>query len=110
MVVVQINRRRPDMPKAEREARCADDRARRFLQVPGLLPKTWLDGDAERSAGGIHMFEDRAAAEACAAGPIVAPPRDNPDLSEVDVRVFDVRGRMSAITRAPPPRPKAAAG
>jgi hypothetical protein len=55
------------------------------------------------------MFEDRAAAEAYVAGPIVARLRDNPELSEVDVRVFGVRERMSEITRAPLPHRKAAA-
>ena len=109
MAIVQINYRRPDMPKAEWEARYTDDRARQFLDVPGLLWKIWLDGPDERRAGGIYMFEDRASAEAYAAGPIVARLKNNLDLSEVDVRVFDVRERMSGITRAPLPRRKAAA-
>ena len=109
MVIVQINYRRPDMPKAEWEARYTDDRAKQFLSVPGLLWKIWLDGTDERRAGGIYMFADRAAAEAYAAGPIVARLRENPDLSEVDVRIFDVRQRMSEITRAPLPHLKAAA-
>jgi hypothetical protein len=103
MVIVQINYRRPDMPKAEWEARYTDDRAAQFLKVPGLQWKIWLDGDAERMAGGIYLFEDRAAAEAYVAGPIVARMKANPDFSDVDVRVFDVRERMSAITRAPVP-------
>ena len=55
------------------------------------------------------MFADRAAAEAYAAGPIVARLTGNPDLSEVDIRIFDVRQRMSEITRAPLPHLKAAA-
>jgi hypothetical protein len=101
MHVVQINYRRPDLPKAEWEARYTDDRARQFLEVPGLLWKIWLDGDAERLAGGIYLFADRASAEAYANGPIVARMKANPDLSEVSVRVFDVRRRMSEITRAP---------
>jgi hypothetical protein len=109
MVIVQINYRRPDVPQAEWDARYTDDRARQFLQVPGLLWKVWLDGTDERRAGGVYMFEDRAAAEAYAAGPIVARLRTDPELSEVDVRVFDVRERMSEITRAPLPRRKAAA-
>ena len=109
MVIVQINYRRPDMPKAEWEARYTDDRARQFLGVPGLLWKIWLDGGDEPRAGGIYMFEDRAAAEAYAAGPIVARLKSNPELSEVDVRIFDVRERMSEITRAPLPSRKAAA-
>ena len=109
MVIVRINYRRPDMPQAEWDARYTDDRARQFLQVPGLLWKIWLDGTDERRAGGVYMFADRASAEAYAAGPIVARLRDNPELSEVDVRIFGVRERMSGITRAPLPRPKAAA-
>jgi hypothetical protein len=109
MVIVQINYRRPDMPEAEWEARYTDDRARQFLQVPGLLWKIWLDGSGERRAGGVYMFEDRASAEAYVAGPIVARLKSNPELSKVDVRVFDVRERMSEITRAPLPHRKAAA-
>ena len=101
MHIVQINYRRPEMPKAEWEARYTDDRAKPFLDVPGLLWKIWLDGDAERLAGGIYLFADRASAEAYAAGPIVARMKANPDLSEVSVRVFAVRRRMSEITRAP---------
>jgi hypothetical protein len=103
MVIVQINYRRPDMPKAEWEARYTDERAAQFLKVPGLQWKIWLDGDAERLAGGIYLFEDRAAAEAYVNGPIVARLKGNAELSEVDIRIFDVRERMSEITRAPVP-------
>ncbi len=103
MVIVQINYRRPDMPKAEWEAGYTDARATQFLAVPGLQWKIWLDGDAERRAGGIYLFEDRAAAEAYVNGPIVARLKANQALSEVDIRIFDVRERMSAITRAPVP-------
>ncbi|WP_135465679.1 YdhR family protein [Crenalkalicoccus roseus] len=109
MVVVQINYRRPDMPKAEWEARYTDERAAQFLSVPGLHWKIWLDGEAERLAGGLYLFEDRAAAEAYVNGPIVARLKANPELSEVQIRVFEVRERMSAITRAPLPHLRAAA-
>ncbi len=103
MVIVQINYRRPDMPKEAWEARYTDDRAAQFLAVPGLHWKIWLDGEADRMAGGIYLFEDRAAAEAYVNGPIVARLKGNAELSEVEIRVFDVRERMSAITRAPVP-------
>ncbi len=103
MVIVQINYRRPDMPKDAWEARYTDDRAAQFLAVPGLHWKIWLDGEADRMAGGIYLFEDRAAAEAYVNGPIVARLKGNAELSEVEIRVFDVRERMSAITRAPVP-------
>jgi hypothetical protein len=103
MVIVQVNYRRPDMPKPEWEARYTDDRARQFLAVPGLQWKIWLDGEDERRAGGIYLFADRAAAQAYMDGPIVARMKANPDISELDIRVFDVREKMTAITNGPVP-------
>ena len=103
MVIVQINYRRPDMPKAEWEARYTPERAQQFLSVAGLQWKVWLDGADERRAGGIDLVADRAAAEAYVNGPIVARMKGNPDVMELDIRVFDVRQSMSEITRAPLP-------
>jgi len=103
MVIVQINYTRPDMPKAEWEARYTDDRARQFLAVPGLQWKIWLDGEEERRAGGIYLFDSRANAEAYVAGPIVARMKANPDITDLQIRLFDVRERMTAITRGPVP-------
>ncbi len=101
MVIVQINYRRPDMPKADWEARYTPERARPFLDVEGLQWKVWLDGSDERLAGGIYLFADRATADAYVAGPIVARMKANPDIAELDIRVFAVRQNMSEITRAP---------
>ena len=109
MVIVQVNYRRPDMPKAEWEARYTDDRAKPFLSVDGLQWKIWLDDSDERRAGGIYLFADRAAAEAYANGPIVARIKANPDVTELEIRMFDVRERMTAITRGPVPGMKLAA-
>jgi hypothetical protein len=103
MMIVQVNYTRPEMPKAEWEARYTDDRARQFLAVPGLQWKIWLDGDDERRAGGIYLFADRAAAEAYVNGPIVARMKANPEIADLQIRIFDVRERMSAITNAPVP-------
>lgn len=104
MVIVQINYRRPEMAKAALEAEYTDERAAKFLTVPGLLWKIWLDGGEERLAGGIYLFQDRADAEAYVAGPIVASLKVNPKLTDIDIRIFDVRQRMSEITRAPLPQ------
>lgn len=109
MVIVQVNYRRPEMPKAEWEARYTDDRAKQFLSVGGLQWKIWLDDADERRAGGIYLFADRAAAEAYVNGPIVARIKANPDVSELDIRIFDVRDRMTAITNGPVPSLKLAA-
>ncbi|HWT10136.1 MAG TPA: YdhR family protein [Roseomonas sp.] len=103
MMIVQVNYTRPDMPKAEWEARYTDDRARQFLAVPGLQWKIWLDGEEDRRAGGIYLFADRAAAEAYVNGPIVARMKANPEIADLQIRIFDVRERMSAITNAPVP-------
>ena len=103
MMIVQVNYTRPEMPKAEWEARYTDDRARQFLAVPGLQWKIWLDGEDDHRAGGIYLFADRAAAEAYVNGPIVARMKANPDITDLQIRIFDVRERMSAITNAPVP-------
>ena len=103
MMIVQVNYTRPEMPKAAWEARYTDDRAKQFLSVPGLQWKIWLDGEEERRAGGIYLFDSRASAEAYVNGPIVARMKSNPDITELQIRIFDVRERMSAITNAPVP-------
>jgi hypothetical protein len=109
VVIVQINYRRPAMPQAEWDSRYTDDRARPFLDVPGLQWKIWLDAPDERLAGGTYLFADRAAAQAYADGPIVARMKANPDIKELSIRIFDVRQRMSEITNAPLPVVKLAA-
>lgn len=103
MVIVQINYTRPDMPKAEWEARYTPERARPFLAVPGLQWKIWLDGEEDRRAGGIYLFDTRANAQAYMDGPIVARMKANPDISELQIRSFEVRESMTAITRGPVP-------
>jgi hypothetical protein len=103
MVIVQINYRRPDMPRAEWDARYSDETAKPFLSVYGLQWKIWLDGEDEKLSGGIYCFADRATAQAYVDGPIVARIRANTALSDLQIRVFDVRARQSEITHAPVP-------
>jgi hypothetical protein len=103
MVIVQINYRRPDMPKAEWDARYSDETAKPFLSVAGLQWKIWLDGEDEKLSGGIYCFADRATAQAYVDGPIVARIKANAALSDLQIRMFDVRARQSEITHAPVP-------
>jgi Putative mono-oxygenase ydhR len=102
MVVVQINYRRPEMPKAEWDARYSSETAAPFVSLPGLQWKIWLDdpSDAQLS-GGIYLFADRAMAEAYIEGPIVARIKANPAFRDVQIRIFNVRQNMSELTRAP---------
>lgn len=108
MVIVQINYRRPDVSKEAWEARYTGEMAKPFQKLDGMHWKIWLDGE-DRRVGGIYLFDSRAQAEAYVNGPIVASMKSNPNLQDVDVRIFDVRRRMSELTRAPLPALPAAA-
>ena len=101
MVIVQINYCYQNITRAEREPRYTDALAAKFLNVEGLNWKIWLDAPDEPRVGGIYLFDDRAAADAYLAGPIVTSLRSNPEVFNLECRVFDVRDRMSEITRAP---------
>jgi hypothetical protein len=103
MFIVQINYSYKNASRAEWETRYTDDRAKQFLAVDGLQWKIWIDAPDEPRVGGIYLFETRAKAEAYLAGPIVARLRASPDVENLDARIFAVRDRMSAITRAPVP-------
>ena len=108
MVIVQINYCYRGA-RADREQRYTDELAAKFLKVAGLDWKIWLELPDEPRVGGIYLFEDRAAADAYLAGPIVAGLRANPEVYDLECRVFNVRERMSEITRAPVARRAAAA-
>ena len=75
--------------------------AQPIAETPGLDWKVWLMNEAEHEAGGIYLFESRAAAEAYLAGPIVAALKSSPAISDISAKLFDVMPDHSAITRAP---------
>src|SRR5436305_13999285 len=75
--------------------------AKPIADTPGLAWKVWLMNEAEHEAGGIYLFESKAAAEAYMAGPIVAALKASPAVSDISAKLFDVMPDHSAITRAP---------
>jgi hypothetical protein len=75
--------------------------AKPIADVPGLCWKVWLMNEAGNEAGGIYLFENRAAAESYIAGPIVAALKSSPAVSNISAKLFDVMAEHSAITRAP---------
>jgi Putative mono-oxygenase ydhR len=77
------------------------DAAQSIADVPGLRWKVWLMNEAEHEAGGIYLFESKAAAEAYVAGPIVAALKASPVVSNISAKFFDVMGDHSAVTRGP---------
>jgi hypothetical protein len=101
MVIVQINACYQNVTRAEREARYTDALAAKFRNIEGLNWKIWLDSPDEPRIGGIYLFESRAAADAYLAGPLVAALRSNPEVFNLEIHTFDVRERMSELTRAP---------
>ncbi len=75
--------------------------AQPIADVPGLRWKVWLMNEAEREAGGIYLFESEAAAQSYLAGPIVAALKDNPAVSNISAKLFDILESHTAITRGP---------
>ena len=101
MVILQINYRRPDIPAADWDARYTDEIAEPFIEMNGLNWKIWIDEPEAQLSGGIYLFETRADAEAYLAGPIVQRMKNNQALSEKSFRIFEIRDRVSELTRAP---------
>jgi hypothetical protein len=69
--------------------------------VKGLLWKIWLMNEAKKSAGGIYLFKDDASVEAYLKGEIVAGLKNNPALSNIEAKVFDILPEHTKITRGP---------
>ena len=75
--------------------------AQPIADTPGLQWKVWLMNEAESEAGGIYLFESKAAVESYLAGPIVAALKASPAVSNISAKTFDILEEHSAITRAP---------
>ena len=99
MMIVQVNYTRPAMPKAEWEARYTDDRARQFLSVPGLQWKIWLDGEEERRAGGIYLFDTREHAQRYL--DMHAQRLTQAGVRNIRSRIYAVNAALTAINQGP---------
>ena len=102
MVIVQVNYRYEGDP-VEWARAYTEERARMFVDLPGLVWKIWLDAPEENRTGGIYLFRDRAHAQAYVDGPMLGRHRVNPVISDLTVTMSDTRDAMGAITRAPVP-------
>ncbi len=72
-----------------------------IAEVPGLRWKIWLMNDAQHVAGGLYLFDDDATAQAFLNGPIVAAIANDPSLSDISLKQFDVIEELTAITHGP---------
>jgi hypothetical protein len=75
--------------------------AQPISESPGLQWKIWLINEGDSEAGGIYFFEDEAALNAFLGGPIVSAFKNNPVVSDIRVKMFDVSVAHSLVTRAP---------
>jgi hypothetical protein len=57
--------------------------------------------EAEKSAGGIYLFEDDASVETYLKGEIVAGLKSNSAISNIEAKVFDILPEHTKITRGP---------
>ena len=69
--------------------------------VKGLLWKVWMMNEAEKSSGGIYLFEDEASVEAYLKGDIASGMKSNPAVSDIEVKVFDILPEPTKISRGP---------
>ncbi|MGV3519318.1 YdhR family protein [Luteitalea sp.] len=77
-----------------------EEPARAIAATAGLLWKVWLRRD-DAEIGGVYLFADRRSAEAYLNGPLVQAVRNNPAVTSVEARMWDVEASLSALTRAP---------
>jgi hypothetical protein len=97
--IVQINFKY-NVPRADFEQASAAW-AHEFAALPGLRWKIWIVNEEKSEAGGIFLFDDQAAADAFAAGPLAAKVHEHPALSDFSAKQFDVRESVSAMTHGP---------
>ena len=89
----KYNRTRPEQEKAALQA------AQPVANVKGVIWKVWILNEAEKTAGGIYLFEDEASAEAYLKGPIVATVKRN--NSDFEAKIFDIVPEPTKITHGP---------
>jgi hypothetical protein len=83
----------------------ADSLAQAFADVPGCRWKVWLLDEAEKAAGGIYLFESKAALQGMLDSPLWAGVGANPALKDFSIKSWDVMDAPSTVTRAPIPTP-----
>ena len=93
--ILQINFRF-NAPRSELEEFLLQG-AQPIADVKGLLWKVWILNEAEKSTGGIYLFEDDASVQAFLKG-MMAMQKNNPDF---EAKVFDILPEHTKIARGP---------
>jgi hypothetical protein len=75
--------------------------APQFMQVPGLVSKTWLADEASNTYGGVYFFEDAASLQHYLESETVRDMKASPALADVSIRAFGTVEAATAITGGP---------
>jgi heme-degrading monooxygenase HmoA len=74
----------------------ANEVARAFASVPGLLGKIWLADAAKNTYGGVYIWQDAAAMKAYLASDLAKGVVGNPNFVNLTSRDFEVLGGPTA--------------
>ena len=88
------------LPAAELKAKLTSV-ATPFSEIPGCQWKIWIMEEEKNEGGGIYLFRSEKALEDFLQSPLWAAVKDDPDLSNLEIRAVDVVKEPSEITRAP---------
>ncbi len=69
MIISMVTFKLPERWTVEQAAAVFTTTAPKYLNMPGLIRKHYYISDDGQRAGGIYLWESKAAAEACYAGP-----------------------------------------
>lgn len=72
-----------------------------IADLPGMHWKIWLINQAGHEAACVHLFEDEASIQAFLAGPILAAAAQDPALSDIAVKTYDIVEDFTRATRGP---------
>jgi len=72
-----------------------------FLEVEGLVWKSWIIDEAASRGGGVYLFTDAAARQAYLAGELFAAVQSHPALSDFRVQQYAIMAAESLVTHAP---------
>lgn len=69
-----------------------------FAQLPGLIAKVWLRDSAANEYGAVYLWADEKAYDAYVSGEVFASIQDDPTLTDVRSRDFEVFDDLTALT------------
>ncbi len=97
-VLLQVDFPSPG-PFGAEAAQMLRELAESIAREPGLIWKIWTENAAEKTAGGVYLFEDAASARAYLE--MHTARLQGMGFADIRARVFDINAPLSAIDRAP---------